>query len=43
MSSPVRRLGAQLTELGGLTHYWMLQDPERGADVLRRFWASLPS
>ncbi|MFE3826808.1 hypothetical protein [Streptomyces sp. NPDC059092] len=36
------RLGAQLTELDGLTHYWMLQDPERGADVLRRFWASLP-
>ncbi|MFJ5109956.1 hypothetical protein ACIQAD_04775 [Streptomyces sp. NPDC088551] len=23
-------------------HDWMLQDPERGADVLRRFWASLP-
>ncbi|WP_329065213.1 alpha/beta fold hydrolase [Streptomyces sp. NBC_01429] len=37
------RLGAQLTEFDGLTHYWMLQDPDRGADVLRRFWASLPS
>jgi pimeloyl-ACP methyl ester carboxylesterase len=34
------RLGAELEELDGLTHYWMLQDPERGARVLRRFWAS---
>lgn len=32
------RLGAQLIELDGLTHYWMLQDPERGVEVLRRFW-----
>ncbi|MFF2183832.1 alpha/beta fold hydrolase [Streptomyces sp. NPDC058155] len=36
------RLRTQLTELDGLTHYWMLQDPERGADALRHFWASLP-
>ncbi|AOS64515.1 alpha/beta fold hydrolase [Actinoalloteichus hymeniacidonis] len=35
------RLGAELHELTGLTHYWMLQDPERGARVLREFWASL--
>ncbi|MGW5862574.1 alpha/beta fold hydrolase [Streptomyces sp. NPDC055239] len=37
------RLGAELTELDGLTHYWMLQDPERGAEVLRRFWRVLGS
>ncbi|ADH66425.1 alpha/beta fold hydrolase [Nocardiopsis dassonvillei] len=35
-----RRLGARFQELDGLTHYWMLQDPERGARVLRDFWAS---
>lgn len=35
------RLGAAFEELDGLTHYWMLQDPERGAGVLRRFWDSL--
>ncbi|MDJ1138466.1 hypothetical protein [Streptomyces iconiensis] len=35
------RLGTQLPELDGLTHSWMLRDPERGAGVLRRFWALL--
>ncbi|MFD3685012.1 alpha/beta fold hydrolase [Nocardiopsis sp. NPDC058631] len=38
-----RRLGTGFEELDGLTHYWMLQDPERGAAVLRRFWSSLDS
>ncbi|MFC5242350.1 alpha/beta fold hydrolase [Streptomyces atrovirens] len=38
-----RRLGAGLTELDGLTHGWMLQDPDRVAGVLRRFWSSLPT
>ena len=28
------------TELDGLGHWWMLQDPERGAAVLEEFWAS---
>jgi pimeloyl-ACP methyl ester carboxylesterase len=37
------RLGARLRELDGLSHYWMLQDPERGADALRRFWSTLDS
>jgi pimeloyl-ACP methyl ester carboxylesterase len=37
-----RQLGAEYGELDGLTHYWMLQDPERGAAALRRFWDSLP-
>ncbi|WP_435105618.1 hypothetical protein [Nocardiopsis synnemataformans] len=36
-----RRLGTRFQELDGLTHYWMLQDPERGVRVLRDFWASL--
>ncbi|MFC8075059.1 alpha/beta fold hydrolase [Streptomyces sp. NPDC057307] len=49
MAQPARdrevaaRFGARLVELDGLTHYWMLQDPERAADVLRRFWAALPA
>ncbi len=34
------RLGARATELDGLTHYWMLQDPDRGAEALNRFWAA---
>ncbi len=35
------RAGAQVEVLDGLGHWWMLQDPERGADALRRFWAAL--
>lgn len=33
--------GALLRELDGLGHYWMLQDPERAADTLRAFWATV--
>jgi pimeloyl-ACP methyl ester carboxylesterase len=33
--------GAHLVELDGLGHWWMLQDPARGASVLEPFWASL--
>jgi len=36
-----RRTGATITELDGLGHWWMLQDPERGATALQEFWASL--
>ena len=36
-----RRTGASVTELDGLGHWWMLQDPERGAAVLQEFWASV--
>ncbi|MGW3292570.1 alpha/beta fold hydrolase [Streptomyces xiamenensis] len=36
-----RPLGARVVELDGLTHYWMLQDPGRGARVLREFWDGL--
>jgi pimeloyl-ACP methyl ester carboxylesterase len=34
------RAGAQVEVLGGLGHWWMLQEPERGADALRRFWSA---
>jgi pimeloyl-ACP methyl ester carboxylesterase len=35
------RFGAQVAVLEGLGHWWMLQDPARGAAVLRDFFATL--
>jgi pimeloyl-ACP methyl ester carboxylesterase len=35
------RAGARLEVLEGLGHWWMAQDPERGAAVLDRFWAEV--
>jgi pimeloyl-ACP methyl ester carboxylesterase len=35
------RAGAQVAVLDGLGHWWMCQDPARGARVLDRFFASL--
>jgi len=35
------RLGARFQPLEGLGHWWPLQGPERGAQVLQEFWASL--
>ena len=35
------RAGARVEELEGLGHWWMLQDPAKGADILTRFWASV--
>jgi pimeloyl-ACP methyl ester carboxylesterase len=35
------RAGAQVCVLADLGHWWMLQDPAAGAEVLRRFWAGL--
>jgi pimeloyl-ACP methyl ester carboxylesterase len=35
--------GARLVELDGLGHWWMLQDPARGAEMLSEFWSSLPA
>ncbi|GAA3087121.1 alpha/beta fold hydrolase [Pseudonocardia yunnanensis] len=35
------RAGARAEVLDGLGHWWMTRDPERGAAVLTRFWASL--
>ncbi len=40
-AAAARRAGAQLVELEGIGHWWMLQDPARGARVLEEFWASL--
>jgi pimeloyl-ACP methyl ester carboxylesterase len=37
------RLGARTARLDGLGHWWMLQDPEAGAEALRSFWRSLRS
>jgi pimeloyl-ACP methyl ester carboxylesterase len=35
------RAGARLEVLDGLGHWWMTQDPDRGAVALTRFWDSL--
>lgn len=35
------RAGAQVAVLEGLGHWWMVQDPARGAEVLTAFWAGL--
>ena len=37
-----RKAGARVVELHGLAHWWMLQDPARGAAMLTQFWSSLP-
>ena len=36
------RMGAEIAEMDGLGHWWMLQDPAAGAAVLERFWAGVP-
>jgi hypothetical protein len=33
------RVGARVAELPGLGHWWMVQDPTRGAQMLTEFWA----
>ena len=35
------RAGARTVVLDGLGHWWMVQDPERGAAALGEFWAQL--
>jgi pimeloyl-ACP methyl ester carboxylesterase len=37
------RAGARLEVLDGLGHWWMVQDPGRGAAALKRYWAALPA
>jgi pimeloyl-ACP methyl ester carboxylesterase len=32
--------GAAIVELEGLGHWWMLEDPKRGAAVLEEFWSA---
>ena len=39
--SAAARAGARLTELPGVSHWWMLQDPARGAAVIEEFWSTL--
>jgi hypothetical protein len=34
-----QQCGAQVAELEGLGHWWMLQDPTAGAAALTRFWS----
>jgi pimeloyl-ACP methyl ester carboxylesterase len=36
-----QRAGAQVIELSGIGHWWMLQDPQAGATALEQFWATL--
>ena len=36
-----QRMGATIAVQQGLGHWWMLQDPARGAAVLQQFWATL--
>ena len=35
------RAGASVAELDGVGHWWMLQDPAKGAEALQTFWATL--
>jgi pimeloyl-ACP methyl ester carboxylesterase len=35
------RAGARTEMLDGLGHWWMVQDPTRGADALARFWETV--
>jgi len=35
------RAGARVASLEGLGHWWMLQDPARGAATIQEFWASI--
>jgi pimeloyl-ACP methyl ester carboxylesterase len=35
------RAGASLQKLEGIGHWWMLQDPARGARALESFWSTL--
>jgi pimeloyl-ACP methyl ester carboxylesterase len=36
------RMGGRFESLEGLGHWWMLQDPPRGAALLEDFWSSIP-
>jgi pimeloyl-ACP methyl ester carboxylesterase len=36
-----QRAGAQVTKLEGRGHWWMLEDPAGGAQVLESFWSSV--
>jgi hypothetical protein len=38
VQSAAARSGAHVTLLDGLGHWWMTQDPQRGAAALNQFW-----
>jgi pimeloyl-ACP methyl ester carboxylesterase len=40
-TTAARRAGASVEELEGIGHWWMLQDPARGARALESFWSTL--
>src|ERR1019366_1360029 len=40
-ATSARQSGASLEKLEGIGHWWMLQDPVRGSQVLETFWSSL--
>jgi hypothetical protein len=35
------RAGAEIAGLDGLGHWWFTQDPQRGAEILNRFWSAV--
>jgi pimeloyl-ACP methyl ester carboxylesterase len=35
------RAGAQVAVLDGLGHWWMTEDPARGAATLTKFWSTI--
>jgi pimeloyl-ACP methyl ester carboxylesterase len=35
------RAGAEIAGLKGLGHWWFTQDPQRGAEILNRFWSAV--
>jgi hypothetical protein len=35
------RAGARIRRLEGLGHWWLVEDPARGAAVLQEFWDSV--
>lgn len=39
--SSAKRAGASTVEFDGVGHWWMLQDPKRGAAILEEFWATV--
>jgi pimeloyl-ACP methyl ester carboxylesterase len=40
-TTSAHRAGASLEKLEGIGHWWMLQDPARGARALESFWSTL--
>jgi hypothetical protein len=41
VQSAAASAGARIVLLNGLGHWWMTQDPERGAAELNHFWETV--